>query len=99
SIKAPDRLKYDAPLGAITPDVLAAMKAYKPVILAMLRADWYAAAAALLDGIPDPDTRAELRFRFEERAAICQYDGGLIRKEAERIAFEEIQRAMMECAT
>ena len=28
----------------------------------------------------------ERRFRFEERAAIIEYDGGLTREEAERLA-------------
>jgi hypothetical protein len=31
------------------------------------------------------------RYRYEERAAICEYEGGLTREEAERIAAEEIE--------
>jgi len=31
------------------------------------------------------------RYRYEERAAICEFDGGLTREEAERIAENEIE--------
>jgi len=34
----------------------------------------------------------EQRERFEERAAICEYHGGLDRAEAERVAREEIEQ-------
>jgi hypothetical protein len=34
----------------------------------------------------------ELRFEIEERAAIMEIDGGLPRKEAERMAFERVQK-------
>lgn len=37
------------------------------------------------------DDTAE-RERYEERAAIAEYDGGLRREEAERLAWEEQQR-------
>jgi len=36
------------------------------------------------------ETDEDLRAAWEERAAICEYDGGLSRQEAERIASEEI---------
>lgn len=35
----------------------------------------------------------EERYRYEERAAIMEYDGGLPRAEAERLALEEVMRA------
>lgn len=35
-----------------------------------------------------------LRYEFEERAAILEYDGGLTREDAETQAFGEIQKRM-----
>lgn len=53
---------------------------------------WAQHAASLLASIDDGNQRAGLRDRFEERAGICEYDGGMSRDEAERTAFEEIHR-------
>jgi hypothetical protein len=36
------------------------------------------------------------RERFEERAAICEFEGGLSRADAERFAIREIERLMRE---
>ena len=55
--------------------------------------EWARRAAALLSGVADPDLRADLRELFEHRAAVCEFDGGLSRADAERIAFGELQRA------
>lgn len=55
---------------------------------------WYRAAIKLIDAVSDPDRRADLRMMFEERAAICEYDGNLPRPEAERIAFHELRIAV-----
>ena len=52
---------------------------------------WARRAAALLATIDDPDQRAALREDFEHRAGVCEFDGGLSRDEAERVAFVEIQ--------
>jgi hypothetical protein len=52
---------------------------------------WYRAAVVLIEQQPDPDRRAELRELFEYRAAVAEYDGGLARSEAERIAFRELR--------
>jgi DNA primase len=57
--------------------------------------DWSRRAAALLNKIGNPERRASLRFQFEERAGIAEYDAGLPRDEAERLAFEEIRTATM----
>jgi hypothetical protein len=53
---------------------------------------WAQRAASLLANIDDADRRADLREHFEDRAAICEYDGGMSRNDAERMAFEEIRR-------
>ncbi len=38
-----------------------------------------------------------LRYEFEERAAILQYDGGLSRDEADKRAFSEILERIKRC--
>lgn len=59
---------------------------------------WYRAAVKLIDQVSDPDQRADLRMTFEERAAICEYDGNLQRPDAERIAFNQIRKMIGEGA-
>jgi hypothetical protein len=58
------------------------------------RADWARRAAALLSGVADPDRRTDLRELFEHRAAICEFDGGLSRVDAERMAYAELSAAI-----
>ncbi len=53
--------------------------------------NWSQKAAALLATIPDDMRRVAMRDSFEERAAICEYEGNLPRGEAEMIAFREIR--------
>lgn len=55
---------------------------------------WYRAAVALIERESCPERRAALRAAFEERAAVCEYDGGLSRPEAERLAFRELRQAV-----
>ncbi len=57
---------------------------------------WARQAAGLLASVADPDRRADLRELFEHRAAVCGFDGGLGRGDAERVAFGELQAAMRE---
>ncbi len=86
------RLLFDAPAGAMTPDLLAAVKARKPELLAVLTGDYLGAAFALLVTIPDPQRREALAEAFDERAGICQHGGGMSRGEAERQAYIEVAR-------
>jgi hypothetical protein len=60
----------------LTPDVQAILKARKPELLAVLSGDYLCAALALVLSVPDLDQREELAHRFDERAGICEYDGG-----------------------
>lgn len=55
---------------------------------------WYRAAVVLIEQQLDPDRWAELREMFEHRAAVAEYDGGLTRPEAERLAFRELRQAV-----
>ena len=67
------------------------LRTRKREILAALSQVWARKAAALLAQVHDDNLRADLRHRFEERAAICEYDANLSRDDAERIAFEGIR--------
>lgn len=90
-----DQLVVDAPRGALTEQLRGTLQEHKAELLAVLtdRNLWARRAAGLLSGVADPDLRADLRELFEHRAAVCEFDGGLSRADAERIAFGELQRA------
>ena len=57
---------------------------------------WARQASALIASVRDDGVRDELRLRFEERAAICEYDGKLTRVEAERVAYDALVSAARE---
>lgn len=90
AVRGGDRLSYDCPAGVMTSDLKQMLVARKQEVLAVLAGDWCAAAMALLDRVADPDLQADLRLRFEERAAIIEHDGGLPKSEAERLAYQEL---------
>ncbi len=50
-------------------------------------------AIELLDwmGISD---KTDLMEQFDERAGICEYDGQMTREQAEKIAYEELDRSV-----
>ena len=85
-----DRLAFDAPAGVITPEMVAVLKARKGELLAVLRGDYLAAAAALVLSVPNAVLRDELVQDFDERAAIHEYEGSMTRREAERLAYHEL---------
>ncbi len=51
---------------------------------------WARQAAALIGTVRDDEQRDDLHLRFEERAAIGEFDGKLPRAEAERVAHDEL---------
>jgi hypothetical protein len=55
---------------------------------------WPRRLAALLARIDDADRRQMLRDLFEERAGIFEYDSGLPRDEAERLAYEAVANTL-----
>lgn len=55
---------------------------------------WVKKAANLISAISDPSLRLAAREIFEERAAICEFDGMAARADAERMAFEELQSCL-----
>lgn len=89
-----DRLTFDAPAGAMTPDLRAMLKAGKAELLAVLAGDYLAAALALVLRETDADRREALADRFDEREAIAVIDGDLTEPEAQRSAYIDLCRAM-----
>lgn len=91
-----DRLVVDAPRGVLTEQLRGTLQEYKAELLAIVtdRDLWARRTTGLLSGVADPDVRADLRELFEHRAAVCEFDGGLKRTDAERVAFPELQTAM-----
>lgn len=94
-----NRLRY-RPVDAISPVLLTQLRIHKAELMIILQTGdyWARHAAALLSGVADPDLRADLRELFEHRAAVCEFEGGLSRTDAERLAFGELQAAMKESA-
>lgn len=86
-------LLYDAPAGAMTPELKAELARRKPELLALLRQPgrWGRWAAALVRLVTtDPDRRADLMELFDERAGVYEYEGNLPREEAERRALRRL---------
>ena len=63
------------------------LREHKPAILNQW---WNWQARRLLAGVDDLDLRQDLADVFDERAAICEYDGGLPAPDAEQLAFGEL---------
>ena len=55
---------------------------------------WARRAAALLANVQDAALRADLRFYFEERSAIAEFEGNASRDEAERLVLELLEASM-----
>jgi hypothetical protein len=85
------RLRLDAPKGILTPDVQDRIRASKSGIMDALRQPWARRLSAMLSAMDDADARQMLRDLFEERAGIFEYECGLAREEAERLAFEHVR--------
>ena len=90
-------LRHRAPRGAVTPELLAELKAHKAELLATLAATKPAEARSTdthtLDTpgeIPTPADAENLLERYTERAAIQEHDGGLPRYEAETQARQAV---------
>lgn len=81
-------LVIEGPIHLITNDVWKAIKSHKPQLLPLVTPRWSQKASTLLSRIDDARERSNLRYVYEERAAIHQHDGGLPEDEAERLAFE-----------
>jgi hypothetical protein len=82
-------LAIDGPLEHLDDATKAAIRRHKQKLLGYCRPSWGYALAKLLADL-DADQRESLRFQFEERAGIAEYDGGMDRYAAERLAFDEV---------
>jgi hypothetical protein len=89
-----DKLIVEGPVNLMTDALKAELTRHKPALLLLCRVDWARRASHLLSKINDPDHRADLRFQFEERASVYEYDGNLTRDEAERLAYLELAKAV-----
>ncbi len=98
-----DRLRY-RPRRAVNAQLRADLIRYKQELAALVRhltappvrtGTWGRCASALLARITDDGRRIALREAFEERVAICRYDGDLSSDEAERIAFVQLCNALV----
>ena len=96
-----DRLRF-RPQTVVDSQMRRRMARYKEGLIEALSDDgmveapgrWAQYASALLATVADVERRVALRDLFEERAAICEYDGGMLREEAEQVAFEELRAAV-----
>jgi hypothetical protein len=82
-------LAIDGPLERLDADALAMIRQHKA---ALIRYCAPSAAWKLEKRLADlnPDQREHLRYAFNERAGIAEFDGGMDRREAEKIAFDEV---------
>jgi hypothetical protein len=80
-------LAFDAPVGAITPELRELMKARKADLLAVVCGDYLSAARELVLSVHDAGRREALVEWFDERAGIGEFDGGRSRSAAERSAY------------
>jgi hypothetical protein len=88
-----DRLVFDAPVGVMTPELRDLLTEHKAELLLELNGYWKTAASTLLAQVND-DLRDDLLYLFEERAAICEFDGNMSRQDAERMAYEQLVQAV-----
>jgi hypothetical protein len=85
-----DRLRVEGPSRLLTGALRGVLMRCKLELLAVVDGDWIEALNVLMTDHCQNEQVADLRVRFEERAAIAEYDGNLPRSEAERIAYIEI---------
>lgn len=88
-----DHLVFDAPVGVMTPELRDLLAERKAELLLELNGYWKAKASTLLAQIDD-DVHDDLLYLFEERAAICEFDGNMSRQNAERMAYEQLVQAV-----
>jgi hypothetical protein len=102
-----DSLHYDAPQGAMTPEVLAALRQYKSALLALLSPaspPQDADLACADGGVPQAPVPAqqplppeERQAQVDERAGIYEVDGGMSRAAAEVLAAHGLVTGLPPC--
>lgn len=86
------------PASAVPDGLVERMREHKQELVAILRnshcpppSRYAKEFAAILNNISDPQKRAELRSRFEGRAALLTYSRGLPSDEADRLTLEQLR--------
>lgn len=82
-----DRLRVNAPKGALTPELRHTLDERRLLLIAALQVDWTADAEKVIAALPDEAVRLLLTDYFEETAGTLEYVQGLARHEAEKQAF------------
>jgi hypothetical protein len=82
-----DRLRVDAPKGALTPELRRTLEENKPLLVSALKVDWAADARKVIDALPDEAVRPVLMDYFELTAAFVEYEQGRSPDETEQQAF------------
>jgi hypothetical protein len=77
------KLKVDAPVGALTDDDRTLLSQHRTELLDLL-----------IDDTAPADLPPEWHQRWDERAAMMEYDGGLHRERAEALALKDILQQM-----
>src|SRR6267378_1323804 len=75
-----DTITFDAPGEVAVP--VDQIRSFKAELLAVLNGEYLKAALELVRGVSDQEERHSLTEYFEERAGICQYEGGMSPAEA-----------------
>ena len=86
-----DKLRWRAPVGTMTDEDIALLREHKSAFIAAHRPT-HPTPAEFNGWLDEQIEIARRRDAFEERAAILEYDAGLLRVEAERQAAADINQ-------
>src|SRR5262245_41675579 len=82
-----DRLRVNAPKGALTADLRRALAEHKESLVSALKIDWAADARKVIQELPDEALRPVLVEYFEQTVAVIQDRHQVSREEAEKQSF------------
>ena len=82
-----DRLRIDAPKGALTTELRRQLEERKPEIINALREDWDRDARKVIAALPDDSLRPMLTEYFEQTVTFIQQETKCDKREAEKQAF------------
>lgn len=82
-----DRLRIDAPKGALTDDLRQTLQMRKPELMDALRRDWASDAQKVIAALPDESVRPMLGEYYEQSVTFIQRETNCEQCEAEKQAF------------
>jgi len=82
-----DRLRINAPRGALTPELRGVIQAHKPLLITALKRDWDDDAKKVIAALPAESLRPMLAEYFEQTVALILREINCDRQEAQRQAF------------